>query len=275
MQHGMADGDDLDATIDPATRDFYCRMLTALRDSDVPFLVGGAYALERYTGISRHTKDFDVFVRRSDYERVLAVLAGAGCATEGVFPHWLGKAYCGDDFIDVIFGAGNGITEVDDEWFAHAVDGEVLGIPVKLIPPEEMLWSKAFVMERERYDGADVAHLLRCSAAGLDWPRLLRRFDEHWRVLLAHLVLFGFVYPAERAQVPAWVMRELMARLEPELSAPAPDGKLCRGTLLSRAQYLVDVERWGYRDARLVPVGNLTRTEVAEWTEAIATDGEG
>ena len=29
----------------------------------MPFLVGGAYAFARYTGIERHTKDFDVFVR--------------------------------------------------------------------------------------------------------------------------------------------------------------------------------------------------------------------
>ena len=70
-------------------------------------------------------------------------------------------------------------------------------------------------MERERYDGADVAHLLRAHGDRLDWPRLLRRFGPHWRVLLSHLVLFGFIYPGERALVPAWVM-DAAAR------APAP-----------------------------------------------------
>ena len=80
------------------------------------------------------------------------------------FHHWLAKAHHGDKFIDVIFNSGNGVAEVDDEWFAHAVDEEVLGAPVKLVPAEEMIWSKAMIMERERYDGADVAHLLRhCS----------------------------------------------------------------------------------------------------------------
>jgi hypothetical protein len=58
---------------------------------------------------------------------------------------------------------------------------------------EETIWSKAFVMERERYDGADIAHLLRASAERLDWHRLLERFDAHWPVLLSHLILFGFI----------------------------------------------------------------------------------
>src|SRR5437899_2577696 len=85
------------------------------------------------------------------------------------------------------------------------VADEVLGVPVRLCPAEEIIWSKAFIMERERYDGNDVAHLLRARGCALDWDRLLRRFDGHWRVLLSHIVLFGFIYPAERAAIPARV----------------------------------------------------------------------
>ena len=97
------------------------------------------------------------------------MLADAGFATELTFPHWLGKAYAGDRFIDLIFSAGNGVAAVDDLWFAHAPPGEVLGVPVRLCPPEEMIWSKAFIMERERYDGADVAHLILACGRELDW----------------------------------------------------------------------------------------------------------
>ena len=56
-----------------------------------------------------------------------------------------------------------------------------------LSPPEEMIWSKAFVQERERYDGADVIHLLRELGPTLDWPRLLMRFGDRWRVLLSFI----------------------------------------------------------------------------------------
>jgi hypothetical protein len=158
---------------------------------------------------------------------------------------------------------------VDDGWFEYAVPAEVLGIPVKLCPPEETIWSKALIMERERYDGADVAHLIRALGPGLDWPRLLRRFGPHWRVLLSHLILFGFVYPGERWRIPPKVMRELTKRLLTEVDAGHPDERLCGGTLLSRAQYLPDVQAWGYRDARLSPTGSMTDDDVVRWTAGI------
>src|SRR5262245_37181364 len=128
-------------------------------------------------------------------------------------------------------------------------------------------------MERERYDGADVAHLFRALGPGLDWHRLLRRFGPHWRVLLSHVVLFGFIYPGERWRIPAGVTRELTERLLAEAGAPGTDEGLCNGTLLSRAQYLPDVSRWGYRDARLVPTGSMTADDVERWTRGIEQDG--
>lgn len=255
-------------TLAPHTLAFYQRTITQLQAAGVPFLVAGAYAFAHYTGIERHTKDFDVFVRQADAERALAALAHAGCRTELTYPHWLGKAFCGDDFVDVIFSAGNGVALVDDDWFVHAVDGEILGASVKVCPVEEMLWSKAFIMERERYDGADVAHLLHAQAAMLDWQRLLDRFNGHWHVLLSHLVLFCFIYPDSVAQLPAWVMRELLGRLEYTLERPG-EAPVCQGTLLSRAQYLVDIERRGYRDARLAPEVAMTPADIALWTDAI------
>jgi hypothetical protein len=262
-----------DTELSPETRDRYRRALETLERAGVEFLVGGAYAFGRYTGIVRHTKDFDVFLREEALPPALGALRRAGFAVGVHSPHWLGKAYCGDDFIDLIFSAGNGIARVDDLWFEHAVPGEVLGVPARLSPAEEMIWSKAFVMERERHDGADVAHLLRATAERLDWERLFARFGENWRVLLAHLVLFGFVYPGERHRVPAPVMRRLTDALRAELAAPVPGERVCRGTLLSREQYLPDVERWGYRDARLPPNGTMTEEQIDLWTARIEEDG--
>jgi hypothetical protein len=258
-----------------ATRDFYVRAMRLLDEAEIEFLVGGAYAFERYTGIARHTKDFDIFVHPRDVTRVLATLGAAGCETELSFPHWLGKARCGDDFVDVIFSSGNGVAVVDDEWFAHSVEDEVFGRSVRLVPAEEMIWSKAFIMERERFDGGDVAHILRASAERIDWPRLVGRFGEAWRVLMAHLVLFGFIYPGERHRIPPGVLSELSARLQRELATSEPGARTCRGTILSRAQYLIDIERWGYADPRLAPQGNLTEREAAIWTAGIADDGPG
>src|SRR5205085_731139 len=211
----------------------------------------------------------DIFVRPADCQRVLQTLAGGGYGVELTFPHWLGKAYSGENCIDVIFSSGNGIARVDDGWFAHAVEGCVFDMPVLLCPVEETIWSKAFIMERERFDGADVAHLLRAVGTRIDWDRLLRRFGRHWRVLYAHLVLVGFIYPSDGEVVPEWVMKELGSRVEKETASPPPAERWCRGTLLSRGQYLVDVDRWNYGDARLVPEGNMTQPQIARWTAAI------
>lgn len=273
--------------LDPISQTLYRRTLRVLKACQVDFLVGGAYSFARYTGIERHTKDFDIFVRPGDCLRVLEVLASVGFRTELAFPHWLGKAHYGDNFIDVIFSSGNGVARVDDVWFRHAVPSVVLDVPVLLCPVEESIWSKSFVMERERYDGADIAHLLRASGRGLDWRRLLNRFADNWRVLLSNLVLFGFIYPGERDVVPDWVMEELLSRLRDESRVAAegngaagggtrPDDpagdKLCRGTLLSRAQYLVDIDHWGYRDARLQPSGAMSLGDVNQWTDAIGSE---
>ncbi len=253
---------------------FYRRVLQILDRSGVPVLVGGAYALAVYTGIERRTKDFDLFLRAPDYARATRALEANGFVTELKFPHWLGKAHVGSSCVDLIFNSGNGLTHVDDAWFEHAVDAEILGVHAKLVPGEEMIWSKAFVMERERYDGADIAHLLRACGDTLNWPRLLARVGPNWRVLLCHLVLFGYIYPGERAQVPASVMRELLDRLRDELGAPAWSA-LCRGTLVSREQYLHDVHREGFVDGRLPPSGTMSAEDIAVWTEGIGEDETG
>ncbi|QEH38780.1 hypothetical protein OJF2_73860 [Aquisphaera giovannonii] len=262
----------VEAGLDPKTKAFYQRTLAVLNEAGPPFLVGGAYALTKHAGIERHTKDLDVFIRRADRDPMLRALEAAGYQTEATFPHWLAKAYEDDAFIDLIYSSGNGVSEVDDEWFAHAADGEVMGVPVKLCPAEEMIWSKAFIQERERFDGADVAHLIRSRGRGLDWERLLRRFGDKWRILFGHLVTFGFIYPAERDCIPPWVLKRLAARLSEELECqPPPEpAKVCFGTLLSREQYLPDIGLWGYRDARLEPIGSMSPEAVAHWTAAIA-----
>ena len=257
--------------VEPDSRAFYRHMMEALRADGVPFLVGGAFAFAHYTGIRRNTKDLDLFILRRDWDRVEQVVRATGYRPELTFPHWLGKVHCGNAFVDLIFNSGNGVSPVDADWFAHAPRTEVLGVSVLISPAEEALWSKAFIMERERYDGADVAHLIRAHGAQLDWQRLLRRFGPHWRVLLSHLVLFGFIYPGQRALVPQWLLDQLVSRLHSESRRPAADADtaLCAGTLLSREQYLHDVECSGLTDARITPLSTMTPADIDDWTRAI------
>lgn len=246
---------------------FYAETLTRLEHAGIPFMIGGAFAFTYYSKIERETKDLDIFVRPRDCRQVLALFEAHGYQTELPFPHWLGKVRSGEHFMDVIFSSGNGLARVDELWFAHAIELELFGVASRVSPAEEMIWSKAFVQERERFDGSDVMHLVRAIGPSLDWERLLRRFGSHWRVLLAHLIMFGYVYPDRRDRIPSAVTGQLLRRLADE--GPDPENRVCHGTLLSREQYLVDLEQFGYRDARTEPGGPMSAEEVDVWTKAI------
>ncbi|MCP3103873.1 nucleotidyltransferase family protein [Myxococcus sp. K15C18031901] len=226
------------------------RAVGLLREAQVPFVVGGAYAYATYTGIYRDTKDLDLFPRKADALRALEVLEQDGWRTERTDEVWLYKAFKGDYFVDFIFSSGNGVAVVDDEWFQHAKTATVFGHECLVAPAEEMIWSKAFVIERERYDGADVNHLILKAGPAMDWERLLRRFDRYWEVLLSHLMLFRFTYPSERDIVPDWVMAELMRRTLDSIRDGHWAEKLCRGNLVSKVNYHVDIHHWGFQDGR-------------------------
>ena len=65
------------------------------------------------------------------------------------------------------------------------------------------------------------------------------------------------------------MLRELLGRAQAQLDQPATGDRVCRGTLTSRAQYLLDIGQYGYEDARLAPRGNMTPEEAIYWTWAI------
>jgi hypothetical protein len=264
-----------EAVLDETSRNFYRAALGKLDEAGFPYLVGGAYAYARYTGIERHTKDFDIFIRDGDWPRAKKILEAAGYETDLTFSHWLGKAFEGENFIDLIFSAGNGVAKVDEIWFEKAVQERVLDMDVKLIPAEEMIWSKGLIMERERFDGGDVSHVIRAVGDRLDWRRLINRYAQHWRALYAHIVLFGYIYPSDRSKIPSWVVDELTSRMLEETRSGDSAEKVCYGTVISRQQYLTDINEWGYADARLKPRGAMTAEEIAKWTAGIEVDGAG
>jgi hypothetical protein len=253
--------------IPPDALAFYRTVMRGLLDRGIPYLVGGAYALLRHGGIQRFTRDLDLFVLRETVPAIERAAREMGFEAREFSSHWLWKIETDAGYVDLIWGSGNAAAPVDQDWFWHAVEGDVFGIPARLIPAEEMIWSKSYIQERERFDGADVVHVLERRAETLDWQRLLARFGSHWRVLLGHIVMFGFVYPDHRHRIPLFVMRELTSRLQDEM-VPEWDStptNLCGGTLLSRSEYLVDLER-GYRDSRLPPTGVMSRQQIEEWS---------
>jgi len=240
------------------------RAIEVLSDAGVPFVVGGAYAYATYTGIYRDTKDLDLFPRKRDAIRALEILEKDGWRTERADEVWLYKGFKGEWFVDLIFSSGNGVAVVDDEWFEHAKVGEVFGHECLIAPAEEMIWSKAFVVERERYDGADVNHLIKCAGHRMDWHRLMRRFERHWEVLLSHLMMYRFAYPGERSIIPEWVMIELLSRSVDTVKQGDWSQRICRGNLISKVNYTVDIRDWGYEDGRKWDESERAKTSQTE-----------
>ena len=121
----------------------------------------------------------------------------------------------------------NAALTVTDSWIARARPAMILGVPTKILAPEELLLSKMFVVRRERFDGADMAHIIYATGWQLDWNRILELAGSHWEMLLWTLILFRYVYPAQSHFVPMVIWTLLMNRL---MSKPGFAGPFGRST---------------------------------------------
>lgn len=230
------------------SRAFYKEAIQQLRDCGTNFMLGGAFAMFHYTGIYRDTKDLDVFCKASEYPKILKYFGDMGYRTELTDVRWLAKIFKDDYFIDIIFDTVNNICRVDDSWYEYASEGEFVGERVLFLPAEELIWCKIYVQNRERYDGADVNHIILKHGKHLDWKRLLFRMDPHWHLLLAQLLLFQFVYPADFHEIiPRWLFDELMERARAQYDLPSPVELVCRGPVIDQTQYEVDIKDWNYK----------------------------
>jgi hypothetical protein len=68
--------------------------------------------------------------------------------------------------------------------------------------------------------------------------------------------------------IPVKVMDELLHHLESERNTPSPTTSLCNGTLLSRNQFISDIESALLVDARLSGRSLMTPEEIKAWTLA-------
>lgn len=233
---------------------FYIESLKLLQKSKVPFMIAGSFAVMEYTGIQRKTKDLDIFCKAGDYLHIVSFFQQHGYKTEVEDERYIAKVVKGDIFFDVIFGSANAITPVTGAWFENAYDAKLFGLSVKIIPPEELIWSKIFVQDRYKYDGADIAHVILKKGREMNWERVLNYCEQYWEVLLIHILNFRFIYPTEREVIPRKILDELILRLNEQINAPTPQMRVCRGRLYSRDDYAIDVQKWGFADL----IGGIT-----------------
>lgn len=227
---------------------FYQEALGMLNDTGASYMLGGAFAFFEYTGIFRDTKDLDVFCKASEYPKIMKFFSEKGYRTELTDARWLAKIFKDDYYIDIIFDTVNNICRVDDSWYKHAVQAEFKGLKVQLIAPEELIWAKIYVQNRERFDGADINHIILIKGKDLDWQRLMFHMDQHWHLLLAQLLIFQFVYPADFHDIiPRWLFDDLMMRAHEQYDLPSSVERVCRGPIIDQTQYSIDIKEWNYR----------------------------
>jgi len=230
-------------------REVYKRALEALNAAGVGYVVAGAYAIYEHTGIYRKTKDLDLFFEPSAVLPAARALRDAGFVMRLEDEHWLAKATSGESFVDMIYGMGNGIAQIDEGWIRHSHQGILAATPVRMAPAEELIWHRLFISERHRHDMSDIVHLILCLGDSLDWRRLIERVGVNWPLLLSQVLMFAYVYPGYKSNIPSWVPERLLENARQEF-AREEDVDFTRGPLISRFSFTIDVREWGFSDPR-------------------------
>ena len=252
-------------------RAVYRRALEALNAAGVDYVVAGAYAIYEHTGIYRKTKDLDLFFEPKSMLPAARALRDAGFVMRLEDDHWLAKATSGEYFVDLIYGMGNGMAFIDEGWIRHSRQGILAATPVKIAPAEELIWHRLFISERHRHDMSDIVHLILCVGDALDWERLVGRVGDNWPLLLSQVLMFAYVYPGHKSNIPKWVPEQLLdrARQEFERVDEDQDLDLTRGPVISRFSFTIDVREWGFHDPRSEMVREArNKPEVREIVEA-------
>jgi len=247
----------------------YQKGLRALNEAGIPYVVAGLYAVYEYTGIYRQTKDLDLFLQPGWLIPAAHALKATDFSVHLEQAHWIAKAVLNGRQIDLIYGMGNGLTLIDEDWYRFSRPGILAAMQVRVAPPEDLLWHRLFVSERHRSDMSDAVHLIFCRGPELNWDRVLQRTGDQWQLLLAQIHLFDFVYPGHRRNVPRRVRNTLYERAKAALDEEG-DPSICQGTLISRFSFAIDVNEWGMRDLRKEAVVAARQLPIVQ--EIIASD---
>jgi hypothetical protein len=205
----------------------------------IPFALGGGMAVGVYTGTPRKSKDLDLYVVPSDRERLIGILTGCGLEDyHSRLPYdrgWIYRGNQGEVIVDAIWSMANRRANVDNGWLTRGPVTHVFGHEVRLVPPEELMWSKLYVLQRDRCDWPDILNLLYAIGSDLDWDHLVRRVAEDTPLLRGVLSVFSWMCPEQAASIPQPAWKAL------ELTAPKPDLKPACG---ARRHDLLDSRPW-------------------------------
>jgi hypothetical protein len=191
----------------------YERVLAEASRRDLRFALGGAFALATYTGRWRNTKDLDLYVRPEVRQALIQVLTDVGLEDYyDKLPYdraWIYRGCRDSTIVDIIWSMANQRAQVDDSWLTRGPVIDVRGQMLRIVPPEEMIWAKLYVLQRDRCDFPDVLNLIYATGPLLDWQILLDRLGDDWPLLSGVLSVFQWMCPGRALELPKRLWRRL------------------------------------------------------------------
>ncbi|HTU44159.1 MAG TPA: nucleotidyltransferase family protein [Bryobacteraceae bacterium] len=222
----------------PEQWSIYKQVMHQARQRNVPFAVGGGLAAMTYAGQWRNTKDIDLYVLPRDRDQMIAIVASLGLADyyekQAYDRQWIYRSHKDDTIVDIMWAMANHRAQVDEAWL-NGPEVQAGDECFRLLAAEEELWSKLYLMQRDRCDWPDAVNLLYGVGPQLDWRHLISRVAEDRALLAGLLSLFSWLHPERARELPAWIWREL------QLSAPVEAGGL---ELARNRARLLDSRPW-------------------------------
>jgi hypothetical protein len=198
----------------------YRLAIETMRSAEIPFLLGGGFALATYTGRWRNTKDIDFYVLRRDGPKAAAALTRAGFAD--YYPKlaydrkWIYRSIRSGVLVDIIWAMANQRAQVDAEWFAGAPSVSVRSETLKVVPLEEFLWCKLYILQRDHCDWTDILNLLYAAGPVIDWDHVIERLGEDVPLLRALLTVYDWLCPKRSRLLPERLRKMLGLPLSPQ-----------------------------------------------------------
>jgi hypothetical protein len=203
----------------------YEPVLAAALARGVRFALGGGLAFSAYSGHARHTKDIDLYVLPAERQALIDLVTAAGFADYyDSLPYdrrWIYRGRRDGVIVDVIWQMANRRAEVADDWLTRGPTLDLNGLTLRLLPPEELLWTKLYVMQRDRCDWPDLLNILRASGGSLNWEHLLARVGDDVGLVGGLLSVYAWLCPGRVWELPPWLWGRV------GLAAPRPGLGAC------------------------------------------------
>jgi len=103
-----------------------------------------------------------------------------------------------------------------------------------VVPIEELIWSKLYVLQFDRSDWPEIVNLIALNPGRIDWERLVSRLGDDVPLLIALLTIAAWVRPDFISRLPAWLAEKIYVEGE----------ALAAENLTERRAALLDTRPW-------------------------------